>query len=159
MPLSVGSVSEATLAADDTENFQLEFYSLQHDLETLGDVDFSTSPDRVESTSEFDLVSGESFLELDRSTTTLAVRVTADLSIETAGNYTFYVTAADAATFTIDGAAGLLTTIQGDGSSSYETAVTFYLDSGSHALDIRYFEYSEEPMLGLEWEGPDSDGE
>ena len=160
MPSGIGTVSEATLTtADDTANFQLELYYLQRGLKSLNDVDFGTSPDRIESASALDHVSGAGLVGMSQTDKAFAVRVTADLSIETAGNYTFYVTSGDAATFSIGGGVGRQTSVLDEATSSVETAVTFYLESGSHALDIRYFESSDAPVLGLEWQGPDSGGD
>lgn len=155
-----GAVSEATLSStDNTANFQLELYYLQRRLKSLNDVDFSTSPDRVETASELNHVNGAGFLGLYKTNKAFAVRVSGDLFVETAGEYTLYVTSGDTAIFTIDGASGRKITTQVETASSVETAVTVYLDSGYHALDIRYFEHSEEPILGLEWQGPDTGGE
>lgn len=139
--------------AEAAAGFRLEFYT-QGDLGALADVDFSAAPDHVAAVSELDHIGGAAFLRQSDQDRGIAVRAQAELVVQSAGVYTFYVTSGGSARFTIDGRAGIQTTeLNG---RALETAATLRLDSGAHTLDLRYFDGSETPVLGLEWQGPDS---
>ncbi|WP_135502464.1 G8 domain-containing protein [Roseovarius aestuariivivens] len=132
--------------------FQLEYYFLGEEVQNLADIDFSTLPTAQVSTKSVDATGGGATTE-----PVSAIQATSMLSIQTAGSYTFYVTSVGDATLLIDGA--VLNSVETeDGGLTLETFTT-ELSAGDHELDLRSLQNTNSPMLRLEWEGPDSDGQ
>ena len=85
-----------------------------------------------------------------------AARYTGALVVETAGQYTLYLTSDDGSALYLDGAQ----VIDNDGLHGNVTRqVTLDLEAGQHPLEVFYFERTGAQTLELEWQGPDTGGQ
>lgn len=141
-PLPAGAV-EGTISAD---------YFLA-DAAELDDIDFTAPPVFEEDlqTIQEDGSMGGMFWT-GGPTDQFAARYTGEFLVETAGQYTFYLTSDDGSNLVVDGEEIIIN----DGlHAARERSATVTLDAGIHTFSADYFEQGGFAVMELDWSGPD----
>ncbi len=152
------TTSDDTGADDHAQSslgLEAKFFALQSSVSSLDEIDFGVDPDAKKVLSE---ISYEKSLDAwweGGSRDRFAAELTGYLNVETAGEYTIYLTSDDGSALYIDGRK----VIDNDGRhASTVIPVTLNLVAGAHDIEIRYFEAWGAQTLKLEWNGPDTNG-
>ncbi len=135
--------------------FHAKYFDVDHSVTRLEDVNWDASATHQEVTTEIDYdVTHGPFWE-DGSRNTFGVEVTGTVQVSEGGTFTFHLGADEGAMLVVDG----VLVIDDYGSRAYQTrSGQIDLEPGAHAIEVRYFENSDEAGLKLEWDGPGLDG-
>jgi Ca2+-binding RTX toxin-like protein len=133
---------------------QARYYALDAPLSSVEDVDWSAPADATDVVDMLDYGGTERFWETG-SDDYFAAQYSGFVQIETAGDYTFFLTSDDGAVLSLEGTR----IIDNDGlHAAQEEQTTLFLEAGEHEIDLRYFENAGLQVLELDWSGPDTDG-
>ncbi len=135
--------------------FHAKYFEADHSVTRLEDVNWDASATHQEVRTEIDYdVTHGPFWE-DGSRNTFGVEVTGTVQVSEGGTFTFHLGADEGAMLVVDG----VLVIDDYGSRAYQTrSGQIDLEPGAHAIEVRYFENSDEAGLKLEWDGPGLDG-
>ncbi len=135
--------------------FHAKYFDVDHSVTRLEDVNWDASATHQEVTTEIDYdVTHGPFWE-DGSRNSFGVEVTGTVQVSEGGTFTFHLGADEGAMLVVDG----VLVIDDYGSRAYQTrSGQIDLEPGAHAIEVRYFENSDEAGLKLEWDGPGLDG-
>ncbi|WP_108723972.1 malectin domain-containing carbohydrate-binding protein [Hyphococcus luteus] len=129
------------------------FFGLPGSVNSMSEIDFEAAPLATEVVTSIDYANGGSAFWSGGLINEFTAHFTGVLNVTTAGNYTFYLSSDDGSQLSIDGSA----VVDNDSPHSYRTqSATVYLEAGSHAIDVRYFENYGSQGLKLEWESADA---
>ena len=138
-----------------SQGFTATYYSEDSHLGRLSDVDWDAAPAASETVTNIDYQNGRGSFWEGGDTDTFGVKVEGNITVDTGGDYTFYLGADDGAQLYIDGEL----VIDHDSLHSFSTqSATISLSDGPHVIEVRYFENTGDAGLKLEWDGPDTSG-
>ena len=138
-----------------SQGFTATYYSEDSHLGRLSDVDWDAAPAASETVTNIDYQNGRGSFWEGGDTDTFGVKVEGNITVDTGGDYTFYLGADDGAQLYIDGEL----VIDHDSLHSFSTqSATISLSDGPHVIEVRYFENTGHAGLKLEWDGPDTSG-
>eukprot|EP01061_Rhynchopus_euleeides_P001573 TRINITY_DN1112_c0_g2_i2.p1 TRINITY_DN1112_c0_g2~~TRINITY_DN1112_c0_g2_i2.p1 ORF type:complete len:579 (+),score=127.49 TRINITY_DN1112_c0_g2_i2:22-1758(+) len=80
-----------------------------------------------------------------------ALRITGTLTVDTAGQHTFYLTSGDGSHLLVD---GKRVVDNGGTHATQERRATVALSAGAHRIEVQYFQRDAGVVLSLEWETP-----
>ncbi len=138
-----------------SQGFTATYYSEDSHLGRLSDVNWDAAPAASETVTNIDYQNGRGSFWEGGDTDTFGVKVEGNITVDTGGDYTFYLGADDGAHLYIDGEL----VIDHDSLHSFSTqSATISLSDGPHVIEVRYFENTGDAGLKLEWDGPDTSG-
>jgi glucose/arabinose dehydrogenase len=131
--------------------FKADYYSIAGTTSALSQINFNATPIFTENLTTVLENGGAAAFYSGGPVNNFAVRYAATFEVVQAGTYVFYVASDDGARLFIDGREiinndGLHATVELSGVAS--------LSSGSHTLELRYFEAGGDAILDLDWSGP-----
>ena len=130
------------------------FFDIGTELTQLSDIDWSATPTAEEVHTQIDFADSADAFREGGMVDTFGVQATGPFTVETAGDYTFYLSADDGAALYIDGQLW----VNNDYQHGFQTmSATVTLTAGQHDIEIRYFENYGTAGLRLEWDGPYTD--
>lgn len=133
--------------------FKAEYFDVGL-VESLSDIDFSATPDHVETVSTIDENFGGGRLWKNGPADGVAIRYSGEF-FSLSGNYVFNLTSDDGSALYVDG----VRVISHDGvHGASERSVQLQLDAGSHDIELLYFERAGGASVSLDWSGPGIDG-
>ena len=142
-------------AAEMVGGFHASYFDTDERLSKLDDIDWTSDPTHQEFVPEIDYTnSSDSFWD-EGSKDTFGAKLEGKITVEEGGFYTFFAGGDDGVAVFIDGER----IINDDGEHSFRTrSGEINLESGTHDVEVRYFENYGHAGLKLEWEGPDTSG-
>ncbi|MFC2953151.1 cadherin domain-containing protein [Marinicaulis aureus] len=137
------------------EGLRASYYNIGHSLSDLDQVDFNAAPDAEGIVDSLNYMAGQESFWDGAPGDYFAAKYEGQILVEEGGVYTFNMASDDGSMLFIDGVAVL----DNDGLHSTRTrTVSVDLDSGSHDIEVRYFENGGSQTLQLSWSGPDTNG-
>ncbi|WP_050530771.1 Ig-like domain-containing protein [Pseudaestuariivita atlantica] len=154
-PEEAGAEPDPVMVADDEAGpagFDASFFALSSDVQGLGDVDFSVTPDATDMVSTLSFLDQTGALWEGGPTDYFAARFAQEVDVEEAGVYRFLLYADDGVRLSVDG-----TTVVGHEETGEQQLIVgeVFLERGLHEVEVDYFERTGEQSLYLEWIAPD----
>ena len=135
---------------DGIGDLKADYFNIATTVTSLDQIDFAGVPIHSELLAKIDANSSGAFYT-GGPTDRFAARYTGSINVEKAGNHTFYLTSDDGSRLFVDGVAVVNNNaVQG----ATEKSATVSLTAGSHTIEVRYFEYTGQASVDLDWSGP-----
>ncbi|WP_299968466.1 PA14 domain-containing protein [uncultured Roseobacter sp.] len=132
-----------------------EFFILDRadsEIKSLSEIDFTAPAAHTQVVDEVNYYGEDAFWDGGKGNL-FAARFTADITVETAGTYTFSLNSDHGSQLSLGGNR----IIDNDGDTdAVKQTVTLELEAGSHPIELLYYEIRGEQTLDLEWSGPDT---
>ncbi|CUH74676.1 chaperone-modulator protein CbpM [Tritonibacter multivorans] len=151
-------VNEAHIDAPSAElvgGFHASYFDVDHSLNVLDDIDWSSDPTHEEMVTEINYQNASDSFWEGGSKDTFGAKLEGKVTIEEGGNYTFFAGGDDGVALFIDGEQ----VINNDGLHGFRTrSGEVELEPGTYEIEVRYFENYGRAGLKVEWDGPDTNG-
>jgi hypothetical protein len=133
-----------------------EFYALPTGVNDLDRVSFTGKPTAVSQITQIAIDAGQGAFWAGGPVNNFAARFTGDVTVTTAGAYTFHLTSDDGSELFVDG----VRVIDNDFlQAATQRSATVSLGAGTHAVEVRYYEAGGFASVDLDWTGPDTGGQ
>ena len=128
-----------------------EYFSVGSGVQSLNNIAWTSTPIHTEMWAAAQKNFGSGAIFDQGPSDRVAIRLKTSVSITTAGTYTFYATSDDGAQIYVDG----VRIVNNDGSHAVSTVSgTVSLTTGTHAIEVRYYDDVSVAELTVEWSGP-----